>query len=258
MVNLWRQRNTERNNKMKKYDLTVKEYLAGSIVILIVLYVVSDIFFKSYIPFILLLIPWKKYMKYVDKMISDKRRQKLLVQFKDFCLSLSAQLSAGYSLENSLTEVYREMTQIYGKKSDICIEIKQIILKVNLNVVIEDCFSDFAARTGIEEIKLFADVISISKRSGGDMIKIVKMAADNISKKIEVDREIKTIINSKKNEQMIMNFVPFIIIFYVRTTSPEMMDVMYKTLMGRVIMFLCLLVYVITLWWGNKLTSIEI
>ena len=173
-------------------------------------------------------------------------------------MSMTAQLIAGYSIENSLVEVYRELSQLYGKESYICKETKILIIKLRLNITIENAIENFAIRSGIEDIKLFSEIISIAKRSGGDLIKIVKNAANSISRKIETEREIKVIINSKKYEQMIMNIIPIGIIVYVRLTSPNMMSIMYNSITGRIVMSVCLMIYVFAFFLGYKISKVEI
>ena len=123
---------------------------------------------------------------------------------------------------------------------------------------IANCFEDFGNRCQIEEIILFSDVINIAKRSGGNIIEIVKNAADSICQKIEVEREIETIINSKKYEQRIMDIVPLIMILYVNFTSGNMMSVMYNTLIGKLIMTICLLLYTVAFIIGEKITNISV
>ncbi len=238
--------------------MNLKEYCVSYILIIVICGIFSFVFYESMIIFIIFLLPSYFYLKIIKKWLLKKRIQKLNLQFKDFCMSITAQLSAGYSLENSLVEVYREMSQLYGKKSYVCIESKFIITKLKLNITIEKCFENLADRCGLEDINLFSQVVCIAKRSGGDMISIVRNAADSISRKIETEREIRTIINSKKYEQTIMNAVPLFIVCYVRISSPNMMNIMYETFIGRVIMTICLFAYSAAFMLGVKLSNVEI
>ncbi|MBQ3545500.1 MAG: type II secretion system protein F [Lachnospiraceae bacterium] len=197
------------------------------------------------------------YLKIIAKYLCKKRKSDLTLQFKEFCLSLSASLITGYSLENSIRETYKEMVQLYGNNSYICKELKVIDSKLKLSITIERCFEEFASRCNVEEIKLFSEIVKIAKRTGGDIIEIVKDAADSISQKIEVEREIKIIINSKKQEQMIMNFIPLIMIIYVNSTSPDMMSILYSGILGRIIMTVCLGFYIFAVYLGNKFSDIK-
>lgn len=239
-----------------KYKMNVKEVIKYVSVIFVISVVISYTFYKSIPVSLIFLLPIYFYLKSIAKYLMKKRKSDLTIQFKEFCLSLTASLITGYSLENSIQETYKEMAQLYGKESYICKELKLIESKLKLSITIEMCFEEFANRCNVEEIKLFSEIIKIAKRTGGDIIEIVKDAADSISQKIEVEREIKIIINSKKQEQMIMNFIPIVMIIYVNATSPDMMAVLYNGVLGRVIMTVCLGLYVFAVYLGNKFSDI--
>lgn len=234
-----------------------REYVKYTLIISVVAGIFSYIFYKSVIAYIIFMVPLYYYYTLINRYLAKRRKQKLTAQFKEFCLSLCAQLMAGYSIENAMRETYKEVVQIYGKNSYICKELSAILSKLKINMVIEICFEDLAERCDIDEINLFAEIIKIAKRSGGNMIEIVQDAADSISQKLEVEREISVIINAKKYEQMVMNVVPLFIVIYVNITSPDMMKFMYETLMGKMVMTVCFMLYILAFVLGMKLSDIE-
>lgn len=241
-----------------KIRLSCFEYIKYIAIIGVVDAVFSYIFYQSGIVFFLFLMPMYIYLKEIKKRRIVSRKKLLRVQFKEFCLSLSSQLIAGYSIENAMTECYGDMRKIYDENADICRELKYILQRLKMNTNIEQCFDDFGKRSEIEEIVLFADVIKIAKRSGGNMIEIVKNAANSICQKIEVEREIESIVHSKKYEQRVMDVVPLAIIMYINVTTDSMMRVMYETWFGRVVMSICLICYVGAFILGEKITNIEV
>lgn len=252
-----RRKSTDRQINYRFYKLSVKEIIKFFVGICFIAGIFAYVFYKSVIAFIVFLLPVYGYMKLISNYLEKKRRMELTLQFKEFCLSLCAQLITGYSLENAIRETYREMENVYGEKSYICNEIKGISTKLKVNLTIEHCFEDFAMRSGVEEIELFAEIIKIAKRTGGDIIEIVKSAADSISQKIEVEREIRIIINGKKQEQAVMSVIPLMMILYVSFTSPEMMEVLYDGIFGRLFMSGCLGLYIFAVFLGVKFSEIK-
>ncbi|MCM1307072.1 MAG: hypothetical protein NC223_00570 [Butyrivibrio sp.] len=190
-----------------------------------------------FFPYILIYM--KKSMERYDK----KAREKLAAAFRDGMQAVVAALTAGYSAENAFRESLFELELLYGRKSDIYAGFARIVNKLNLNVNIEEAFADFARESGVEEITAFAQVLEYAKQSGGNLIAIIRDATESISEKIEVKREISTIISAKKLEQNIMNLVPMGIILYMRVSSAEMFDKLYKSAAGIAIMSVCLAVY---------------
>jgi len=63
---------------------------------------------------------------------------------------------------------------------------------------------------------------------------------------------------AKRYEQRVMNLVPFLIILYMNFSSPEFFQTLYTTLLGRITMTLCLLVYAFSLWLSGRIMSIEV
>ena len=55
-----------------------------------------------------------------------------------------------------------------------------------------------------------------------------------------------------------MDIVPLIMILYVNFTSGNMMSVMYNTLIGKLIMTICLLLYTVAFIIGEKITNISV
>lgn len=240
------------------YNISLKEYLKYGIAGLVIILFFSYIFYESLFASIIMLPIIVPYFKILQKRLCKKQQQKLKTEFKECCMSLAAQMSAGYSIENSIREAYEEMRELYGENSFICRELKIITEKLKNNISIEEAMAQLAIRSSNQDIRLFSEVLTISKRSGGDLIGIVKSAALNISEKAEVEREIKSMISEKQLEQGIMSIIPLMMILYVKISSPEMIEVMYQTVAGRIIMSCCLIIYIFAFLLGMKITDIEV
>jgi len=198
------------------------------------------------------------FFKEKKKELAKKRRQELSVQFKDLVLSLGANQRAGYSIENAFREAYRDMEMLYGAQSPICREVRHIILGLENNVVLENLLYDLGVRSRQQDIMQFADVFLIAKRSGGSMTDILEKTAAVIEQKIETDKEIQLMISAKKMEQKIMNLVPFLIIFYIGTTSKGFFDVLYHNPAGVAIMTVCLGFYGAAYLISRRIVEIEV
>ena len=188
----------------------------------------------------------------------EKRRQeRIAMEFKDGMQAVVSSLTAGYSIENSFRESLAEIELLYGK-TELYKGFAGIVRKLNLNINIEQAFDDFAKECRVEEIDIFAEILHYAKRSGGNLIQIIKNTTDTISEKIEVKREISTIISAKQLEQTIMKYVPLGIILYMRITSGEMFSKIYGNVVGTVIMTVCLCIYFAAGLIAEKIVDIHI
>lgn len=215
-------------------------------------------FYRSLIACVLLLPLFGFFIKEKKRELSKKRRQELSAQFKDLVLSLSANMKAGYAIENALREAYRDMEPLYGTDSPIALEMRHMIRGMENNVVLEKLLYDLGLRSHLPDIMQFADVFLIAKKGGGNLTEILEKTAEVIEQKIETDKEIQLMISAKKMEQRIMNLVPFLIIFYIELTSKGFFDVLYHNLVGIAVMTVCLLFYGAAWRLSRKIVEIEV
>ena len=219
---------------------------------------ISFVFYRSFVVFVVLLPLGFCFPLVMKEHYRKKRQEELLVQFKDAILSLSACLTAGYSVENAFEEALREMIRVYGKDAMISKEIRLMIHKTRLNRTMEEALMDFAERSGLEDIKSFADVFLEARASGGELMKIIARTADVISEKIRIRQDILTSTASIRLEQNMMSAVPFGIVLYLEFTSRGFFYVLYETMAGRGIMTGCLAAYVGAMVWGRKILDISV
>lgn len=235
----------------------------GEHILYILLYVamisgVAYVFYRSIIAvfFMVPLIPVLLKRKKAE--LALRRKKDLNKQFKEVIISVASNLRAGYSIENSFIEVYEDIAMMYGHNCLMAKELYSIIGGLHNNMILEDLLLDFAKRSDLDDVRDFAEIFRIAKRNGGDMNAIIHNTANSIADKIEVRREVDTMISSRKFEQKIMNVIPFFIIFYVGLTSKGFFDSLYKNITGIAVMTICLLIYVVAVLLSEKIMKIEV
>ena len=193
-------------------------------------------------------------MKYYERMIrqaEEKGKRRFERQFQDALQSLEAQLNVGYSMENAIKEVQRDLQIMYDRHTLIVREFTYMVRQLNLNVTAEAAWKDFAARVALPEVDTFVTVFSLAKRSGGDSILIIKNAVRQLGDKAEV-------IAAKKMEFQIMSVIPLGIIGYMCLSFPEFMAGLYGNLPGAAFMSICLGAYIAAWRLGCKIVEIEV
>lgn len=199
---------------------------------------------------------------YLMKLIREERGRKirweLQLQFKDGLQSLSDALSAGYSIENGFREAITDLSLLYPKEADILIEFRHIYRQLGLNKNIEEMVLDFGIRSGSEDILTFAEVLSTAKRTGGDLLKVIRMTSQSIGDKTDIQREIRTVVAAKKLEANIMSTIPVLIILYLWFSMPGFLEPMYTTLVGRIVMTVTLGFYVAAVLLLRKIVDINV
>ncbi|MGN1170812.1 MAG: type II secretion system F family protein [Lachnospiraceae bacterium] len=188
-----------------------------------------------------------------------KRRQRILVcQFRDWITAVAANLQAGYSVENAFVKSGRDLDSLYDEKTDIQREICYMEHLLNNNVTLERILEDFGNRSGVTEIENFVEIFAAGKRSSGNFRDIISFCCEVISAGIDTEKEIRTMLHGKVMEQRVMCVVPFIIMLYISCTSPGYFDPLYQSMAGRIIMTVCLAVYVTSVAVSRRIVSIEV
>lgn len=241
-----------------QYNFTGKQWALQILLYVVIDGIVSILFYRSFLAFILFLPGFFFFLKQRKADYIAAGKKELSQQFLTGIQAVSAALAAGYSVENAFEEALEDMDRVFEKEDKIIKEFTYIRNQLRLNNTLESLLLDLAKRSRIEEIENFAEVFSAAKRSGGDLIAIIRNTILCISQKEETKMEIETCLSAKRLEQKIMSGVPFLILIYVGAASPGFLDVMYYNAAGICIMSLCLVVYVAAYMWGKKIVDIEV
>ena len=162
--------------------------------------VTAWLYYRSLWAGILLFPLWIWHWRLMVREEYRKKESDFAQQFKEAILTLSSSLNTGYSVENAFRETQKEMRLIYPEKARISKELQIIVRQLRLQVTVEQVLEEFAGRVELEDLRSFASVFISAKRSGGDMLAIIKDTAGQISDKIDVKREIDTILAAKQYE----------------------------------------------------------
>lgn len=255
----------QQNNRQKSKAINYQVYIMnwkevffclvkGSVLIGLVSY----LFYFSIISF-LLMTPYLYYcFKKESKILQKKRMVQLRREFKEGIQALLSALDTGYSVENAFAEACKDLAMIYPEGSYITTEFKRIVYGIRMNKTAEQMLADFGERSGLEEIRNFAEIFTIAKKSGGDLLMIIRSTVQTIREKIEVQNEVETLMAGKRLEQRVMNIIPFGILGYVRLTSGDFLDALYGNLLGITVMSVCLLVYILAVKLAEKIISVEV
>lgn len=235
-----------------------KEYGTYFVIYLLLDLCISNLFFNSGFVFFALLPGMVLFFSEQEKVLRRRRADEMKRQFLDGLQMVSASLLAGYSVENAFREAEKELEKIYTAETFIVQEFRGITIQMEVNQNIESLLSDLGRRSGIEDIQSFAEVFLTAKRTGGDLLAVIRNTVSCIRQKQETMQEIETCLVGKVTEQNIMSLVPILILAYVKLTSPEFLEGMYGNLAGTAVMTGCFLVYIAAYIWGKRIVEIEV
>ena len=201
------------------------------------------LFFNS-VAGLIILTPYAVFSVYrISRKNGVRMRERLIIQFKDTLSCLQTSLEAGESVEMAISSARKDMEIMHGDDSIMVQELVTMERRLGLSENIEEIFMDFAEKTSVREIENFADVFLVAKRSGGDIISLIKDANRNLYDKIELKREVDSVIAATVTECMVMKLMPVMILLYLRLFSGDFMSPLYATAFGRAAMIVVCILY---------------
>lgn len=241
-----------------KYRRTKKEWLIFSLIWAGISVALGLLFYKS-IAGILIILPFGIVAERFDrKRIIKKQKDILSHQFIEFLQVIMSSLKAGRSLERAICSSHDRLYSIYTDDDFIMKEIVLMESGLNMNIPIEDILYDFGERSGIDDIGQFAEVCKVSKRAGGNLVKVMEHTVSCIVNKAEMEKEIQTFISGKKMESKFMTLILPGILLYMNLSMPDMMHSLYSGIMGRFAMTGILIGYIGCYFWFERITSIKV
>lgn len=199
--------------------------------------------FFDFAPIALLLfayIPYETFGRLQGQ--KEKERWQLALAFRDMLLYLQNGLAAGRSPESSMEETVSGLEHLYGRQSAIVLECRMMLSQMANGYSMERALEEFGERSKVEEIRQFAEVFLVAKRTGGEIGRVIRQTCGVLQDKLELKRELHTAVAAKEMEFRIMCFIPHGILLYLKLCAPSMSAPLYHNAFGIAFMsvvFLC-------------------
>ena len=222
-------KNTGKKIDYNVYQLSWKQWLQYTAEAVVLCCTINYLFYQSPAVFLFILPIAAWYIRQRKRQQIQLRKKRIHYQFKEALNALQIGISAGYSLDNAVRETRKDLERIYGKTAEMTMEFSYMEIQLKHSIPLEELLYDLGMRSRVEDILNFSDILVQSKKMGGNMKEILQKCIASMEERIQVKKEIDTMLASRKMEQRIMSIIPLGIILYMRITSPGFLDVLYDT-----------------------------
>jgi len=196
--------------------------------------------------------------RWASAVIERRRKEQLALQFQQMLYSLSSSLHAGRSLENAVADAAGDMLALYPEpRARINAELARVLRRMANGAPVEQALLEFGRRSGLEDIRQFAEVLAICKRQGGNMAEAARNAAQLIQEKLDMQRSIQTMTAQKRWEARVLAASPFAVVAFLSATAGDYMAPLYSG-SGRLLMLAALLMLCGCFWLCAKITDIRL
>lgn len=246
--------------KVKKeinYFVIYYEWCIKLFLVFVGIFLLSYLFFNIIWFSLLLAIISLSSFRILRKSNMSHIKEKVEDEFKTFIYSLSSALSIGKSIEHAVKE---SMIEINKEKTTFILgqDLQKLVISLEANNSVDEAFSELSDKYNIESISNFSRIIEITLRQGGSLHEVIDRTVSMIDEKAKVESELEVIITQKKFElYILLSFVPGMIL-YLRAVSESFEPTMYRTMTGRITMFVCLILYIFSGYMGKRIVEIEV
>lgn len=213
----------------RTYRLTRQEFMLSLLAGALVLFLIGLVFYR-HVLFAALLVPAAVfYPRLRQHNRREKLQRELSLQFRQALFSLSSSLAAGRSVENAFREAVRDLLVLYPyRDAPIVRELAAISSRLDNGEPIERCIADLAERAGLDEITDFADVFITCKRTGGDLVQVMRRTSQLIGERIEMEQDIAVMIAQKRFEANLLTVMPLLFVGLLQISAPDYMAPLYE------------------------------
>lgn len=241
------------------YELSFSEKVIALIMAATVIFVIGFIFYKDIRIALVCSTSSFYFLRIRRRQLLFRRKSELNDQFKQALFSLSSSLSAGRSFENAIVETVQDLQMLYANpKTYIIVEFNIIVQKLRNGENVEAALKQFSERADLDDIRNFSEVLSICKRSGGNLVEVIRRTAAMIGEKIELQQDISLLVAQKRFESKILSFAPLIIVALLSFSSPDYMLPLYEGYIGPIIMTIALALLFLCFTVTNKMMDIRV
>jgi len=242
-----------------EYRLTLKEFWISTAVGCAVSFTAAWLVYRSIAAALLLSVFGIAAPRFHRRSLLERRRSRLTLQFKEALYSLSSSLAAGRSVENAFVSALDDLRLLYpDPRTEVLEEFEIIKARLAYGEPLEHALLDFSRRARIDDVGQFCDVFTVCKRSGGDLVEVIRRTSQTIGEKLDVQQEIAVMVARKRYEARIMMAVPFVFLAFLGFAAPDYMAPLYSSALGYALLTASLLLLGVSYWFMAKIMNIRV
>ncbi len=238
--------NSLTNPKIQNYD-NKKIKILFFMILFILSSVILNVIYAIIIVVLVLYIVWnksvtekEKYKKNIDKQIFE-----LIRLFRN-------SIAAGESFIQSIESV---STQV---KEPLSSEFKEILNKVNMGISLDEALRVSAQNIQNEQYKFFIDSLRLSFSTGIKLSDILLKIEKSLHQKMALSAKVEVLTSQVRFSGNIVSFIPFIILALIWLFEPDMISILFTTLIGNAVLLISVLMILLGAFIMKKIADIKL
>lgn len=170
----------------------------------------------------------------IEKTLHLRFVRHYLSQFLDFLNVFSMASGVGKGGLEAFSYCFSELAIIYDKGRYFMKDLEAVLGKVSMDSDIYHIFCDHEFLVDREEIDVFAQMLFLSSKKGGDTERIVAYCSQLIEERVRMEREKEVLLAKQKFELDVIMVLPVVLLLTMKSLSPDYMQRLLDSPVGLV------------------------
>lgn len=194
---------------------------------------------------------WRLVGLYFDVLI---RRRQLSFEFRilDFASGIANALRAGMALPQAMERISDKMDGVMKE------ELTIVLREYRLGLEMPDALERLVERMPCEDMRLLASSVRLTTKTGGSLAEVLQEMVDMIRARREFSEKVKTLSAQGRFEGYVLGAMPVIAFALFYMIQPDLMSVLFKTMVGWTAIGVALLLETIGFLVISRITDIKV
>ena len=181
-----------------------------------------------------------------------RRRDAFTEQLADCLTTVANALRAGYSFQQAMDVVSREM------EPPISTEFSRVMTDITMGVALENALEQMNKRVGSADFDLVVTAVLIQREVGGNLAQIHDTISDTINERIRMKREINALTAQGRLSAWVLIALPIFMAIFCWTFNKDQMMIFVTEEVGRYAIIFAILMEIFGYVVIQKIVDIEV
>ena len=181
-----------------------------------------------------------------------KRRSAFTEQLSDCLTTVSNALRAGYSFQQAVDVVAKEM------EPPISIEFARVANDVAMGINLDEALEQMARRVESSDFDLVVTAVLIQREIGGNLAQVLDSISDTISERIRMKREINALTAQGKLSAFVLLLLPFFVAAFMFFFNHNQFILLLSEPSGQIALGVSVLLELIGIFIIKKIIDIDV
>lgn len=182
----------------------------------------------------------------------DRRKKAFTEQLGDCLTTVANALRAGYSFQQAMDVVAREM------EPPMSTEFARVTADVAMGVNLETALEQMNRRMNSSDFELVVTAVLIQREVGGNLALILDTISDTINERIRMKREINSLTAQGRLSAWVLLILPFVVAAFCYFFNNEQFMMLFNEESGRTAMIVAVVLEIVGFFVIQKIVDIEL